>query len=182
MLRASWDILVAFSDRFPEEFGADRPCGAIASRISLSAPWLTWTVREAHDEEYRTEALMDVLGSFMEARARTLVREPEALVSSAVEQITDVLGAAVDAARDFGAGIDNLFSTRGSSGPRGGTRGRASRSSSARPRTRSAPASGSGGETRRAAPPLDTHEKAELSRSLGLPEPVLDEMLRKLRS
>ena len=182
MLRASWD-LAAVDPHTAEVIPETGPTGVIATRILPSAPWLVWSAgAAAGTAQDRAQVLLELLGDFMKARDRTLSPEPATSGLSFGSGILEGLRSAVSGAAGALRGIDILASGKsfGSNPPRSSGSTRTTRFSLPKISFDFGVGHKPAAPEPKPAPPLDDRDKAELSRTLGLPGHVLEDMLKRL--
>ena len=129
MLRASWDLGVEHSIRYPSILSMASPENAIADKIMSDAPWLIWRMPFGDGLSTAERTIKDYLGARIRAETSRAQAVPRSMLGRLSATFNDLVG----------------------------------RKPTAAPAT-----------------PLDADEKADLSRTLGLPDQVLKSMLEKL--
>lgn len=82
MLRASWDLLVEASGRFPDLIAPDTAASRIAEFAVPTGAWLMWQPPKDKDDTTRFEAKLDVVRAYMNALGRTPGRRDTASLES----------------------------------------------------------------------------------------------------
>jgi hypothetical protein len=129
MLRASWDLGVEHSIRYPSILSMASPENAIADKIMSDAPWLIWRIPSGDGLSTAERTIKEYLGARIRAETSRAQAMPRSMLGRLSATFNDLVG----------------------------------RKPTVLPAT-----------------PLDAEEKADLSRTLGVPDQVLKSMLEKL--